>query len=51
MLLPGIVEHGLATAEEVHVDTIDQRLVEEREKANATYVGEMVFGAWARKPT
>lgn len=49
-MLPRIMQQGVATEEEVDVDTLDRRLVEEREKTNATYVGEMVFGAWARKP-
>jgi ubiquinone/menaquinone biosynthesis C-methylase UbiE len=49
-MLPRIVQQGVASEEELDVDTLDQRLVEERRKANATYVGEMVFGAWARKP-
>jgi ubiquinone/menaquinone biosynthesis C-methylase UbiE len=49
-MLPRIVQHGVATEEEMDVDTLDQRLLEERGKANATYVGDMVFGAWARKP-
>lgn len=50
-MLPRIVQHGVATEEEVDVDTLDQRLIEEREKANATYVGDVVFSAWAHKPS
>lgn len=50
-MLPRIVQQGVATEEEIDVDTLDQRLVEERKNANATYVGDMVFGAWARKPS
>lgn len=49
-MLPRIVEHGVATEAEVDIDTLDRRLVEERERANTTYIGDMVFGAWARKP-
>jgi SAM-dependent methyltransferase len=49
-MLPRIVRHGVATAEEIEVDTLDRRLAEERRTADATYVGELVFGAWARKP-
>jgi ubiquinone/menaquinone biosynthesis C-methylase UbiE len=49
-MLPRIVQQGVASEEEINVDTLDQRLVEERQRANATYVGDMVFGAWARKP-
>lgn len=49
-MLPRIERHGVASEGEMDIDTIDQRLVEERQKANATYVGDMIFGAWARKP-
>lgn len=44
-MLPRIVQQGVACEEEVNVDTLDERLIEERQKANATYVGDMVFGA------
>lgn len=49
-MLPRIVAHGVATAAELDVDTLEQRLVDERTAANATYVGDMIFGAWARTP-
>ena len=49
-MLPRIMQHAAATEAEVDVETLDKRLVEERVNANATYIGEMVFGAWARKP-
>jgi ubiquinone/menaquinone biosynthesis C-methylase UbiE len=49
-MLSRIVQQGVATEEELGIETIDERLVEERRKANATYIGDMVFGAWARKP-
>lgn len=49
-MLPRIVQHGVAAEQEIDADTIDQRLVEERAKASATFIGDMVFGAWARKP-
>lgn len=49
-MMPRIVEHGVATEAEIDVDTLDVRLAEERTKANATYIGDMVFGVWARKP-
>ena len=38
------------TEQEVDVDTLERRLLEELEKAGTTYIGEMVFGAWARRP-
>jgi ubiquinone/menaquinone biosynthesis C-methylase UbiE len=49
-MIPRIVRQGVASEEEINVDTLDQRLIEERQRANATYIGDMVFGAWARKP-
>jgi SAM-dependent methyltransferase len=50
MMLPRMAEHGIATEQEVDVDTLERRLLEELEKAGTTYIGEMVFGAWARRP-
>jgi SAM-dependent methyltransferase len=47
MLLPRIVEHGVATEQQVDVETLEQRLLDERAQAGATYIGELVFGAWA----
>ncbi|MEO7718022.1 MAG: methyltransferase, partial [Capsulimonas sp.] len=49
-MLSRIVAHGVATEEEIDIDTLEQRLSDEFESANATYIGDMVFGAWARKP-
>jgi len=51
VLLPRMVEYGIATQAEVDVDTLEQRLIAERTTANATYIGQLVFGAWARLPT
>ncbi|MDX2203373.1 MAG: methyltransferase domain-containing protein [Hyphomicrobiaceae bacterium] len=47
--LPRVVRHGIATEAEIGVDTLHDRLVEERVTAGATYIGDMAFGAWARK--
>lgn len=49
-MLPRIVQHGIATAEETDAEALDERLLEEQRAVNATCVGDMVFGAWARKP-
>lgn len=49
-MLPRIVGHGVATEDEIDIDTLDQRLIEERVKADASYIGDMVFGVWATKP-
>jgi hypothetical protein len=50
VMLPRILEHGVATEAEIDVDTLDERLAAECAAANATYVGDMAFGAWARVP-
>lgn len=50
IMLPRILAHGVATEAEMELDTLDARLDEERRRASATYVRELVFGAWARKP-
>lgn len=49
-LLPKIVEHGIATADEVDVDTIEERLTAELRAAKTSFIGDMVFGAWGKKP-
>ena len=41
------VEHGIATAAEIDVDTIQARLDAERISTDATYIGDMMFGIWA----
>lgn len=48
-VLPRIVEHGVATEAEVDIQTLDQRLEQERLSTDGTYVGDMMFGAWARR--
>lgn len=50
-MLPRIVEHGVATKDEIGIDTLQERLDEERMNTHTTYVGDMMFGAWARTPT
>ncbi len=49
-MLPRIVEHGVANADEIDIEALDDRLDAERLNTNATYVGDMMFGVWARKP-
>jgi SAM-dependent methyltransferase len=51
VLLPAIVARGIASAEQVGIETLDERLLEERRKANVSYVDEMIVGAWARTPS
>jgi SAM-dependent methyltransferase len=43
-----IVAAGVATANDIDVDTLDLRLAAERQETNGTCIWEMVFGAWAR---
>lgn len=50
VLLPRMVAYGIASEVEVDVDTLEQRLIAERQNANTAYLGQMVFGAWARRP-
>ena len=50
-MLPRIVAFGVATEAEVEIDTLDVRLDAERMNTNATYIGDVMFGAWARKLT
>jgi hypothetical protein len=49
-MLPRIIQKGVATEEEIDLDTLEQRLFDERAKANSIYVTDMVFTVWARKP-
>ena len=48
-MLPRLIEHGVATADEIGVDTLGVRLAEERRAARATYLTDLAFGVWARK--
>ena len=49
--LPRIIGHGVATADEVGIDTLQDRLNTERTATDGVYIGDMMFGAWARKAT
>jgi len=48
-MLPRIIQKGVATEEEIDLATLEQRLFDERTKANSIYVSDMVFTVWARK--
>ena len=48
-VMPRIVAQGVATADEIAIDTLQQRLDAERKATNATYIGDMMFGIWGRK--
>ena len=49
VMLPRMLRHGVATEAEIDIESLEQRLENERISTNATYVGDMMFGAWARK--
>lgn len=51
IMTPRIVRAGVATEAEIEIDTLDKRLAEELRQAKSALVSDMVFGAWARKPT
>ncbi|MDF0731821.1 methyltransferase domain-containing protein [Pseudomonas entomophila] len=47
--LPRIIAHGVATAREVGIETLQARLDAERQQSQSLYIGDMAFGAWASK--
>jgi ubiquinone/menaquinone biosynthesis C-methylase UbiE len=49
-LLPLMQRTGVASAEEVEIDTLASRLREEAVTSNATLVSPSLIGAWTRKP-
>lgn len=48
--LPRIISLGVARSEEVGIETLQQRLDDERKQSIGIYVGDVMFGAWAHKP-
>ncbi len=46
---PRILAHGIVDEAEADVETLAERLEAERIATGATYVGDMMFGAWGRK--
>ncbi|EUA93773.1 hypothetical protein I551_8967 [Mycobacterium ulcerans str. Harvey] len=49
-LLPTIQAQGVATATEVGIETLTQRLLEEVSDLGATVIGRSEVGAWTRTP-
>jgi SAM-dependent methyltransferase len=47
--LPRITALGVASAEEVGIETLQARLDQERSASSGIYVGDVMFGSWARK--
>lgn len=50
VMLPRIIQQGVATEKEVDVDTLEARLVAECREADAVYLADMAFFVWAKKP-
>jgi SAM-dependent methyltransferase len=48
-VLPRLVRLGIVREADVDLDTLDQRLLDERRRTGATCLWELVFCAWARK--
>lgn len=49
-VLPKIIEYGLATSEEVQIDTMAERMMGAVADADPQWVGSRYISAWARKP-
>jgi ubiquinone/menaquinone biosynthesis C-methylase UbiE len=49
-VLPKIIEYGLATSEEVQIDTLADRMLVAGRDADPQWVGSRYISAWARKP-
>jgi ubiquinone/menaquinone biosynthesis C-methylase UbiE len=49
-MLPVILEHGIATADEVDIDTLADRLIAAAGDEELIYVVPRAIAAWARKP-
>lgn len=48
--LPRIIALGVATPDEIGIETLQQRLDDERVQSEGIYIGDVMFGAWASKP-
>jgi len=49
-LAPLIVQRGIATAEQVDVETIEDRIAREMQRAKAIFLPPTLVGAWGRRP-
>lgn len=47
--LPRITALEVASAEEVEIETLQERLDKERSASPGVYIGDVMFGSWARK--
>lgn len=48
-MLPLVIEHGIATAEEVEVDTLADRLGDEAEETGSVIKAPDAVSAWSRR--
>ncbi len=48
-ILPRIVEQGIATETEIDIETLEQRLKDERSETSV-FISDLAFSVWARKP-
>ena len=48
-MLTRMVRHGVATEEEIDIETLEQRLQDERGDSTV-YISDMAFGIWGHKP-
>jgi SAM-dependent methyltransferase len=48
-MLSRMVQQGVTTEAEVDLASLEQRLADELQQAQTTYLGELVFGVWGRK--
>ena len=49
-MLPRTTGHGVASEEQIQIETLDDRLAEELRQSDAAWIGNVVFGAWAKRP-
>lgn len=47
--LPRITALGVASVEDVDIETLQERLDQERSASSGIYIGDVMFGSWARK--
>ncbi|UWF47921.1 class I SAM-dependent methyltransferase [Pseudomonas sp. N3-W] len=47
--LPRIIALGVASVEDVDIETLQERLDQERSASSGVYIGDVMFGSWARK--
>jgi hypothetical protein len=46
-----IIKHGIATAEQIGLETLERRIAEELRREDAVFLPPTVVGAWGRRST